>query len=41
MSFIEDYLRELKGALGKLPYSEIEKIKNILLQAYRENRRIL
>jgi len=40
MSFIEDYLRELKGALDKLPYSEIEKIKDILLQAYRENRKI-
>ena len=40
MSFIEDYLTELKGVLDKLSYSEIEKIKNILLQAYRENRKI-
>jgi len=41
MGFIEDYLTELKGTFDKLPYSEIEKTKNILLQAYRENRRIL
>lgn len=40
MSFIEDYLTELKGTFDKLPYSEIEKIKDILLQAYRENRKI-
>ncbi|MBA7644549.1 hypothetical protein ES703_52293 [subsurface metagenome] len=41
MSFIGDYLTELKGTFDKLPYSQIERIKNILLQAYRENRRIL
>jgi hypothetical protein len=41
MSFIEAYLTELKGTFDKLPYSQIETVKNILLQAYRENRRIL
>jgi len=41
MSFIEDYLTELKGTFDKLSYSQIEKIKDISLQAYRENRRIL
>jgi len=40
MSFIEDYLTELKGTFDKLPYSEIETVKNILLQAYRENKKV-
>ena len=40
MSFIEDYLRELKETFDKLPYSQIKKIKDILLQAYRENKKV-
>ena len=40
MSFIEDYLTELKGTFDKLSYSEIERIKDILLQAYRENKKV-
>ncbi|GAI36016.1 unnamed protein product, partial [marine sediment metagenome] len=40
MSFVEEYLRELKETLDKLPYSQIEKIKDILLEAYREDKKV-
>jgi len=40
MSFVEHYLRELKETLDKLPYSQIERIKDILLAAYRENKKV-
>ncbi len=40
MNFVENYLRELKETLDKLPFPQIEKIKDILLEAYRENRKV-
>lgn len=40
MSFVEEYLRELKETLDKLPSSQIEKIKDILLEAYREDKKV-
>lgn len=40
MNFVENYLRELKETLDKLPSSQIEKIKDILLGAYRENKKV-
>ena len=30
----------VKGTFDKLPYSQIERIKNILLQAYREDKKV-
>ena len=40
MSFIEDYLTEIKGTFDKLSYSQIERIKDILLEAYREDKKV-
>ncbi|MQY59464.1 MAG: SIS domain-containing protein, partial [Clostridia bacterium] len=40
MSFVEEYLRELKETLDKLPYSQIERIKDILLGAYRKDKKV-
>ncbi len=40
MSFVENYLRELKKTLDKLPSSQIEKIKDILLEAHRKDKKV-
>ncbi|MFQ6067505.1 MAG: D-glycero-beta-D-manno-heptose 1,7-bisphosphate 7-phosphatase [bacterium] len=40
MSFIEDYLTKLKETFDGLPYSQIARIKDILLRAYRENKKV-
>ncbi|TES85017.1 SIS domain-containing protein [Candidatus Aerophobetes bacterium] len=40
MSFIEDYLEELKETLNRLPFSKIRKIKDILLNAYKKDKRV-
>ena len=40
MSFIKAYLAELGNTLDKLPLHQIERIKDILLKAYRDGKRI-
>jgi len=40
MSFVEEYLKELKETLDELSPSQIERIKDILLGAYRENKKL-
>lgn len=40
MSFVEEYLKELKETLGELSHSQIERIKDILLGAYGKDRKI-
>lgn len=40
MSFVKNYLRELKETLDKLPFSQIEKIKDILLEAHRKDKKV-
>lgn len=40
MSFVENYLRELKETLDKLPSPQLERIKDILLGAYREDKKV-
>jgi len=40
MSFIRNYLAELSNTLDKLPLHQIEKIKDILLQAYRDGKQV-
>ncbi len=40
MNFVENYLRELKETLDKLPYSQLERIKDILLGAYRKDKKV-
>ena len=40
MSFIKGYLTELSSTLDELPLHQIERIKDILLKAYRDGKRI-
>jgi len=40
MGFISSYLAELSSTLDKLPLHQIEKLRDILLQAYRESRQV-
>ena len=40
MGFTEEYLRELKETLDRLPSSQLERIKDILLTAYREDKKV-
>ena len=40
MGFIRNYLAELSNTLDKLPLYQIERLKDILLQAYRESKQV-
>jgi len=40
MGFISRYLAELRNTLDKLPMRQIEKLRDILLKAYRESKQI-
>lgn len=40
MSFVENYLTELREILDKLPFPQIEKIKNILLDVHRKDKKV-
>lgn len=40
MSFIKGYLAELGNTLDSLPLHQIERIKDILIKAYRDGKRI-
>jgi len=40
MNFAQEYIRQLKQTLDKLPLAQIKKIKDILLNAYDKDRKI-
>lgn len=40
MGFISSYLAELSNTLDKLPLHQIEKLRDILLRAYRESKQV-
>jgi D-sedoheptulose 7-phosphate isomerase len=40
MNFAQEYIRELKQALDKLPCAQIKGVKDTLLNAYRQDRKI-
>jgi len=40
MGFIRSYLAELTNTLDRLPLHQIERIKDILLKAYRDGKRV-
>jgi len=40
MNFIKSYLAELSSILDRLPLDQIERIKDILIKAYRDGKRI-